>query len=157
MVTTAERRKLLDKYYPPDFDIAKRPRGERLRDERMRVRMMLPCSVCCNTCGNFMLKGTKLNSRMENVKGEDWKGLKIFRFRWRCTGCAAEFTLKTDPKNSDYSVEHGVTRNCNPWQIKEVMAAQELQLGEEQEHANALQALERLSLQTQDACHMSCS
>jgi len=42
--------------------------------------MMLPMSVRCNTCGNFMYKGTKFNCRMEDVQGENYlvrKGAKF--------------------------------------------------------------------------------
>lgn len=139
-------RKVLNKYYPPDFDPAKLPKGKRARDEQMKVRMMLPMSVRCNTCGNFMYKGTKFNTRMENVETEDYLGLKVFRFYWRCTGCAAEFTIKTDPKNSDYSMEHGATRNYEPWREKEVVAAQTVQQREEEERGNAMKALENRTL-----------
>ena len=139
-------RKVLNKYYPPDFDPAKLPRGKRARDEQMKVRMMLPMSVRCNTCGNFMYKGTKFNTRMENVETENYLGIKVFRFYWRCTGCAAEFTIKTDPKNSDYSMEHGATRNYEPWREKEVVAAQTVQQREEEERGNAMKALENRTL-----------
>jgi hypothetical protein len=41
--------------------------------------------------------------------------LQIFRFYYRCTNCAAEFTMKTDPKTSDYIMEEGASRNYEPW------------------------------------------
>ena len=31
------------------------------------------------------------------------------------TLCSAEITFKTDPKNTDYAVEHGASRNFEPW------------------------------------------
>lgn len=31
--------------------------------------------------------------------------IQVYRFYYRCTNCAAEFTMKTDPKNSDYTLE----------------------------------------------------
>ena len=50
-------RKVLNKYIPPDFDPSKIPRGTRKGGKRneMKVRMMLPMSICCNTCGNYIM------------------------------------------------------------------------------------------------------
>lgn len=42
--------------------------------------MMLPMTVRCNVCGTFMYKGTKFNTRMEDVRGENYLGIKIFRW-----------------------------------------------------------------------------
>lgn len=77
--------------------------------------MMLPMSVRCNTCGNFLYIGTKFNMRKETCNDEDYLGIKIFRFYFKCSRCYAEITMKTDPKNHDYVCEHGATRNYEPW------------------------------------------
>lgn len=37
--------------------------------------------------------------------------LQIFRFYIKCTLCSTEITFKTDPKNADYTAEHGASRN----------------------------------------------
>lgn len=141
-------RKVLNKYFPPDFDPSKVPRGKRVRSEekQMKVRMMLPMSVRCNTCGNFMYKGTKFNTRMEDVKGEAYLGIKIFRFYYRCTNCSAEFCMKTDPKTADYIVEGGASRNYEPWRDKEQSAADAVAQKEEEEKGNAMKALENRTL-----------
>ena len=78
------------------------------------------CLLCrCSTCGHYMYKGTKFNTTKEDVAGETYLGIQIFRFYWRCSTCAAEITMKTDPENTDYTVEHGATRNYEPWREKD--------------------------------------
>jgi len=75
-------RKVLNKYYPPEFD----------------------------PCGEYIYKGKKFNSRKENVDDEDYLGLRIFRFYIRCPRCVAEIAFKTDLENTDYTCEAGATR-----------------------------------------------
>eukprot|EP00191_Tetraselmis_sp_GSL018_P007065 CAMPEP_0177600084 /NCGR_PEP_ID=MMETSP0419_2-20121207/13400_1 /TAXON_ID=582737 /ORGANISM="Tetraselmis sp., Strain GSL018" /LENGTH=300 /DNA_ID=CAMNT_0019092985 /DNA_START=89 /DNA_END=988 /DNA_ORIENTATION=+ len=135
-------RKVLNKYYPPDFDPAKIPRGRKPKDQQMKVRMMLPMSIRCNTCGVFMYKGTKFNSRKEDALGETYLGIQIFRFYFRCSKCSAEITMKTDPKNSDYALEHGATRNYEPWREKDQQIADAVAAREAEEMGNAMKALE---------------
>lgn len=73
-------RKVLNKYYPPDFDPAKIPRRRQPKNQQIKVRMMLPMSIRCNTCGNYIYKGTKFNSRKEDVIGE----VTIYIFLCKC-------------------------------------------------------------------------
>lgn len=76
------------------------------------------------------------------MKGEDYLGIIILRFYIVCPRCAAEITFKTDPKNHDYTCEHGATRNYEPWRDDEgkteLMKAGE----EEEEEDDPLQDLE---------------
>ncbi len=102
---------------------------------------MLPMSIRCNTCGNYIYKGatcvargirllctrsrltpllssapgTKFNSRKEDAVGEEYLGIMVYRFYFKCPRCSAELVMKTDPKNSDYVVEAGASRNYEPW------------------------------------------
>ena len=103
------------RYFPPDFDPADLPKGQRGKDNAMKVRMMLPMTVRCQTCGEFMYKGTKFNCKKEDVVGDTYLGLQIFRFYMRCRKCSAEITYLTDPQNLDYKMEHGATRNFEQW------------------------------------------
>lgn len=108
-------RKVLNKYFPPDFDPSKIPRLKKGKDRQEAIRLMAPFSMRCNTCGDYVYAGKKFNGRKEIVQGEVYYGIKIFRFYIKCPTCSSEITFKTDPKNTDYTVEHGASRNFEPW------------------------------------------
>ncbi len=117
-------RKVLNKYYPPDFDPAKIRRFEKKTARKIsNVRMMLPMSVRCSTCGNYMYLGTKFNMKVEAVSEDDYLGIKVHRFYFKCTRCYAQVSFKTDPKNHDYVSEWGASRNHEPW--KDMLMAEE--------------------------------
>ncbi|PRQ30721.1 putative CWC16 protein [Rosa chinensis] len=139
-------RKVLNKYYPPDFDPSKLPRVRRPKNQQIKVRMMLPMSIRCNTCGNYIYKGTKFNSRKEDVVGETYLGIQIFRFYFKCTKCSAELAMKTDPQNSDYVVEAGATRNFEPWRNEDEEVDKEKQKREAEEMGDAMKSLENRTL-----------
>lgn len=170
----------------------------------MKVRMMLPMSIRCGTCGTYMYKGTKFNTRKEDVEGENYLGIQVFRYRlqpfcelehmiiacrvafyfwravcvsealkasvsdilctqecpvrellksyvfwmwlrfyFRCSACAAEISMKTDPENSDYTMEQGASRNYEPWREKDKEVAQAKAQREEEEKGNAMKVTNR--------------
>ena len=61
--------------------------------------------------------------KVETVQDEDYLGIKIYRFYFKCTNCYSEITFKTDPKNNDYVAEFGASRNHEPW--KDMLLAEE--------------------------------
>lgn len=110
-------RKVLSKYYPPDFDPSKigRTKGPKRAGPKVQtVRLMAPFSMKCTSCGEFIYKGRKFNARKETTE-EKYYAIAVFRFYIRCTRCSAEITFKTDPKNMDYECERGAKRNFEPW------------------------------------------
>jgi len=109
-------RKVINKYYPHDFDPSKIPRRRRPKNGQIKVRMMLPMTLRCTACGEYLGRGTKFNARKEDAAGERYLGaIQVFRFYIRCPRCSAEIAFKTDPGNSDYAVESGATRSTEPW------------------------------------------
>eukprot|EP00270_Netrium_digitus_P002762 TRINITY_DN13137_c0_g1_i3.p1 TRINITY_DN13137_c0_g1~~TRINITY_DN13137_c0_g1_i3.p1 ORF type:complete len:356 (+),score=108.87 TRINITY_DN13137_c0_g1_i3:106-1173(+) len=139
-------RKVLNKYYPPDFDPAKIPRRQQPKNLQMKVRMMPPMSIRCNTCGNYMYKGTKFNCRKEDVQGDTYLGLLLFRFYFKCTKCSTEMVMKTDPQNSDYVMESGASRNFEPWRAADEAKDAAKKEREEEERGDAMKALENRTI-----------
>lgn len=111
-------RKVLTKYYPPEFDpskIARTPKHLRPTGPKtIPVRLMAPFSMKCTSCGEYIYKGRKFNARKETTD-EKYLTITIYRFYIRCTRCSSEITFKTDPKNMDYTCERGAKRNFESW------------------------------------------
>ncbi|RUP47973.1 hypothetical protein BC936DRAFT_145116 [Jimgerdemannia flammicorona] len=135
-------RKVINKYYPPNFDPAAIPRRKMPKDAQYKVRLMTPFSMRCETCGEYVYKGKKFNARKEVVEGEMYHAIRIFRFYIRCPRCSAEITFKTDPKNTDYVAEHGAVRNFEPWREERITGEEEKKAKEEEEENNPMKALE---------------
>ncbi|KAL4904463.1 hypothetical protein BDW74DRAFT_154907 [Aspergillus multicolor] len=139
-------RKVLTKYYPPDFDpsaITRTPKHLRSTGPKViTVRLMAPFSMKCTSCGEYIYRGRKFNARKETTE-EKYFSIPIYRFYIRCTRCSGEITFLTDPKNMDYRAEKGAKRNFEPWRDskadnadeteQEVLDRLEREEGEEQE------------------------
>ena len=102
-------RKVLNRYFPPDFDPLLVPRRKWDPYKQVEVRMMIPFSLQCIKCGEYMYRGKKFNSRKEDVIGDDYLGIKKYRFYIKCCVCNNEIAFKTDPKNQDYVCESGLS------------------------------------------------
>jgi hypothetical protein len=114
-------RKVLTKYFPPDFDPSKitRTRGpKQAGPKQIAVRLMAPFSMRCTACGEFIYKGRKFNARKETAE-EKYLNIAIYRFYIRCTRCSGEIVFRTDPKNMEYIAERGAKRNFEPWRKKD--------------------------------------
>ncbi|KAJ5641951.1 hypothetical protein N7490_005951 [Penicillium lividum] len=111
-------RKVLTKYYPPDFDpsaIGRTPKHLRQKGPKViTVRLMAPFPMKCTNCGEYIYRGRKFNARKETLE-EKYLTIPIYRFYIRCTRCSGEITFRTDPKNMDYECEKGAKRNFEVW------------------------------------------
>jgi len=145
-------RKVLSKYYPPDFDPSKLTRRKRgapggndphaiKRAKTQTVRLMTPFSMRCNTCGEYIYRGKKFNARKEDAQ-ESYLSVKIYRFYIRCTRCSAEITFKTDPKSTDYVAERGASRNFEPWREERPEETEEERMERLEAEMNPMKDLE---------------
>ena len=143
-------RKVLIRYIPPDFDPSIIPKFKRAKNRVVEVRMMLPFSMRCTTCGEYMGRGKKFNSRKEDCAGEDYMGIRRFRFIIKCSVCSAHISFKTDPKNSDYECEYGATRNYELWKDNDAAIEEDQKMQEEEEKLDAMRALENRTLDSKN-------
>ena len=135
-------RKVQNKYVDPYFNQDYLVKVKKPKERQDNVRMMLPFSFKCDTCGNYFRTGTKINMRKETVENQDYLGIPIYRFYLKCLLCYTEMSMTTDPKNHDYRLEHGGTRMYESW--KDARAAEEMlkKIRENEEEGDNIKLLE---------------
>ncbi|KAH8584479.1 Yju2p cwf16-like Zn finger [Cryptosporidium sp. chipmunk genotype I] len=120
-------RKVLNRYFPPDFDPKKLEESKKLlkkskpnrkgggyrKKKLLNIRMLYPFTIRCNGCEVYHYVGTKFNSKVEKVQNESYLGIPIWRFYGRCTQCGNVIVFKTDPKSGEYILESGAKQNFN--------------------------------------------
>lgn len=60
---------------------------------------------------------------------------------FQCTRCLQEISFKTDPKNTDYEIEAGATRNFMALKLAEEQAKREEEEQKEEEANNPMKLL----------------
>jgi len=139
-------RKVINHYVPPDFDPKLLPRTKRDLSKPSDVRTMIPFSMRCNMCHEYMYQGKKFNCKMEVLQDETYLGIRIRRFYIKCTNCSGAITYKTDPKNSGYELESGASRNFESWREKESAEAEAKATRLEEDELDAMKKLENRTL-----------
>jgi hypothetical protein len=129
------------------------PRGNKLskKDGTVPVRMMLPFSVQCESCYTFLYRGRKFNSKKEAMGGPDGRylGIQRWRFYIKCTHCSRTVSFLTDPKNADYEMESGGTRNYEVYKDKANTEESSAMEKEKEEKIDPMKALENRVLDSQ--------
>lgn len=144
-------------YYPHDFDpnklvAEKKYKGEKSKSKLgvkaprlMNIRMMMPFSMICGTCGNFTYVATKFNSRVEKIQNESYFGCAVYRFYGSCQHCLGAFTFKTDPATADYVMETGGSRSYECWKDADGAIDEVAKTKEEEAAHDSMKALEQAS------------
>jgi hypothetical protein len=70
-----------------------------------KIHFMTPFDLTCLNCNQIIFKGKKLNAIKEKISIENYLGIQIFRFYFKCSNCFKGISIKTDPKNSSYCSE----------------------------------------------------
>lgn len=104
-------RKAINKWYPPDYDPSKVPKKSKSTNPNNdKVRLMLPFSMKCLQCNEYIAARRKFNARKE-VTGEKYLGFKIIKFHVRCPRCNNTIVFRTDPKLAGFAPVEGGVRN----------------------------------------------
>ncbi len=135
-------RKVINKWIDPEFDPSKVDIEKKPERNSCRIRMMLPMTVKCLNCNNYMGVGKKYNMIIEKVLDEDYLGVKIYRFYYKCDSCFKEVTFKTDPKNSDYICEWGIKKVPQIWKDLELAEEEFKSLKKKEMKEDAMKSLE---------------
>lgn len=102
-------RKAINKWYPPDWDPSQAPRKKKSAAAE-KVRLMLPFSMKCLLCNEYISARRKFNARKE-VTSEKYMGIKIIQFHIKCPRCNGAIVFKTDPKTAGFVPVEGGVRN----------------------------------------------
>lgn len=104
-------RKAINKYYPPDWDPSQAPKKRKNNNPNSeKVRLMLPFSMKCLQCNEYIALRRKFNARKE-VTAEKYMGIKIIRFHIKCPRCNNGIVFRTDPKSAGFAPVEGGVRN----------------------------------------------
>lgn len=103
-------RKAINKWYPPDWDPSKAPKKAKKSNANEKVRLMLPFSMKCLQCGEYIAARRKFNAKKE-VTPDRYMGIKIIKFHIKCPRCNNGIIFRTDPKLSGFVPVEGGARN----------------------------------------------
>lgn len=87
-------------------------RAKKLKsDGILVVRFEMPFHVTCMGCGKTIAKGVRFNAEKKKVGA--YYSTSIYSFQMRAPCCSCVIEIRTDPKNTDYSVITGAKRKVS--------------------------------------------
>ncbi|KAK6738724.1 hypothetical protein RB195_020684 [Necator americanus] len=118
-------------YYPPDFDYKKhkslnryhgthalRERAHKISQGILIIRFEMPFNIWCLGCNNHVGMGVRYNA--EKKKIGMYYTTPLYEFRMKCHLCDNYFVIRTDPKNFDYELVEGCSRQEKRFEPSEI-------------------------------------
>ncbi|KAE9415812.1 hypothetical protein Angca_008248 [Angiostrongylus cantonensis] len=118
-------------YYPPDFDYKKhkslnkyhgthalRERAKKISQGILIIRFEMPFNIWCLGCNNHVGMGVRYNA--EKKKIGMYYTTPLYEFRMKCHLCDNYFVIRTDPKNFDYELVEGCSRQEKRFEPSEI-------------------------------------
>ncbi|CAI2324764.1 unnamed protein product [Caenorhabditis sp. 36 PRJEB53466] len=121
-------------YYPPDFNYkthkslngyhgthALRERAKKIDQGILVIRFEMPFNIWCLGCHNHVGMGVRYNA--EKKKCGMYYTTPLYEFRMKCHLCDNYYVIRTDPKNFDYELVEGCSRQelrFDPSEIQQV-------------------------------------
>ncbi|KAL6736145.1 hypothetical protein Aduo_006531 [Ancylostoma duodenale] len=118
-------------YYPPDFDYKKhknlnryhgthalRERAKKISEGILVIRFEMPFNIWCLGCNNHVGMGVRYNA--EKKKIGMYYTTPLYEFRMKCHLCDNYYVIRTDPKNFDYELVEGCTRQEKRFEPSEI-------------------------------------
>ncbi|ETN76096.1 hypothetical protein NECAME_11921 [Necator americanus] len=128
---TMGERKGQNFYYPPDFDYKKhkslnryhgthalRERAHKISQGILIIRFEMPFNIWCLGCNNHVGMGVRYNA--EKKKIGMYYTTPLYEFRMKCHLCDNYFVIRTDPKNFDYELVEGCSRQEKRFEPSEI-------------------------------------
>lgn len=87
-------------------------RNERKKDasvcDRSNVRLSVPFNMCCKACSEQIPLGKRHYATKAVSCTENYLGVEVYVFEFKCPECRLPIRFKTDPKNGAYVCDY----NC---------------------------------------------
>ncbi len=71
----------------------------------IKINFMIPFNLTCLNCNKIISQGKKINAFKEKILNENYFGIQILRFFFKCPDCYKGISIRTDPINASYSSE----------------------------------------------------
>lgn len=92
--------------------INKISKSERKKDtsvhDRSNVRLSIPFNMCCEACLEQIPVGKRYYATKATSSREDYLGVEVYVFEFKCPECRLPIRFKTDPKSGVYICDY----NC---------------------------------------------